>query len=124
MRESDLSRLIQIELAQSGVRLFRFHVGEFKLARGGVLVVGVPGMSDLLGYTPVTITPAMVGQTVAVFTACEVKTPGGYTEVARLAKQQQFIHIVQRAGGLAGFARSPQDARAICTMTGQPGTEG
>ena len=124
MRESDLSRLIQIELSPMGVRLFRFPVGEYELARGGRIVVGVPGMSDLLGWTPVTITPAMVGQTLAVFTACEVKVPGGYTEKARLEKQQRFIDTVRHAGGLAGFAYNLQEARAVCSLPNTPGTEG
>lgn len=64
------------------------------------------GGSDIIGITPVTITPDMVGQTVGVFTAQEVKTPKG-----RPTKEQlRFIEAVRNAGGIAGIARSPEEA--------------
>lgn len=118
MKESDLSRLIQIELAGEGVRLWRFPVGAYELAKGGMLKVGAPGMSDLLGLTQVIVTPAMVGHRIALFTAIEVKTPGGHTDPVRLKTQQNFIQRVRDAGGLAGFARSVEQARAITIISG------
>jgi len=63
------------------------------------------GSSDLIGLKQVTITPGMVGQTFAVFTAVEVKSKRGRPT----AKQQQFVDFVTRAGGLASIARSPED---------------
>ena len=68
-----------------------------------------PGGSDLIGWTPVAITPDMVGQTVAVFTAVEVKNATGRPSEAQL----NFIAQVLKAGGFAGIARSPGDAVAI-----------
>jgi hypothetical protein len=48
----------------------------------------------------------MVGKTVAVFTAIEAKTATG-----RVSKDQKnFITQVQDAGGIAGIARSSDDA--------------
>lgn len=65
-----------------------------------------PGFSDLFGLVPVVITPDMVGQQVAVFTALEVKTAKGKpTE-----KQAAFIKAVNDNGGRADVVRSPEDA--------------
>lgn len=67
------------------------------------------GSSDIIGWTQVTITPDMVGKTLAVFTAVEVKTPQGKES----SEQARFIERVKEAGGLAGFARTEQDAKTI-----------
>jgi hypothetical protein len=66
----------------------------------------VNGASDLIGWTTVTVTPDMVGQTIAVFTAQEVKTLTGRIR----PEQQNFIAQVTAAGGFAGVVRSPDDA--------------
>lgn len=68
-----------------------------------------PGFSDLFGLVPVEITPDMVGQTLAVFAAIEVKAPKG-----RLSdKQGNFLRAVTNNGGRAGVARSAEDALEI-----------
>ena len=73
-----------------------------------------PGSSDLIGWRTVTITPEMVGQQVAVFTSIEVKTPTG-----RLRPEQKlWLSAVQAAGGIAGVARSVEDALRITTADG------
>jgi hypothetical protein len=70
----------------------------------------VAGTSDLIGWTPVRITADMVGCRVAVFTSIETKkTKGGRTS----DDQANFIAQVQRAGGIAGVASSPEAARQI-----------
>ncbi len=51
----------------------------------------------------------MVGQQVAVFTSIEVKTPTGRIR----PEQQQWLETVQAAGGIAGVARSVEDAKAL-----------
>jgi hypothetical protein len=67
------------------------------------------GSADLIGWKQVTITPDMVGQKVAVFASIEVKTPTG-----RLTPEQQiWLGAVQAAGGVAGIARSVEDAQRI-----------
>ena len=124
MKESDLSRLIQLELSADGVRVWRFPVGSYELADGRRITVGIAGMSDLLGFTPVTVTQDMVGQTLAVFTACEVKRPGAYTDKKRLLSQEMFCAAVRRQGGLAGIANSVEEARVIIGQHDWPGTEG
>lgn len=71
--------------------------------------VGSPGGSDLIGYRRVTVTPEMVGQDLAVFAAVEVKTPRGRVK----AEQQQFVDHIRSAGGIAGIARSVDEAKNI-----------
>jgi hypothetical protein len=62
------------------------------------------GSSDLIGWTQ------RGGQ--AVFTAIEVKADRG-----RLTGEQaSFIAAVQSAGGIAGVARSPDEALALLTL--------
>lgn len=71
--------------------------------------VGSPGGSDLIGYRRVTVTPEMVGQDVAVFAAVEVKTARGRVR----PEQQQFVDHIRGAGGIAGIARSVDEAKNI-----------
>lgn len=111
---------------EMGARLFRNNVGrawvgnDQKITRSGMYHVeagsvilgnarpfkaGVPGMSDLIGWMPVEITPDMVGKTLAVYTAVETKTPRGRAT----AEQKQFLDVVARSGGRAGIARTDGD---------------
>lgn len=71
--------------------------------------VGSPGGSDLIGYRKVTVTPEMVGQEIAQFAAVEVKTARGRVR----PEQQRFIEHVRGAGGVAGIARSVEDAEEL-----------
>ena len=78
---------------------------------------GLPvGFSDLVGWRTVTVTDAMVGQDVAVFTAIEVKTTKGRTT----PEQERFLASVRSSGGLAGVARCESDALAIVEQTTRP----
>lgn len=70
-----------------------------------------PGASDLIGITRVMITPEMVGQTVGVFTAIEVKHETPVSD-----DQRRFIRIVSEFGGKAGVAHGPAEAREIVGM--------
>jgi uncharacterized protein YcgI (DUF1989 family) len=67
------------------------------------------GSSDLIGFRPLVITQDMVGSTIAVFTACEIKTETGTIR----PEQTDFINFVLKNGGFAGIARSPEDAKRI-----------
>jgi hypothetical protein len=125
--------LVRLRLAATrrGARLFRNNtglgwVGKFtafhkpqmvRVNKGDVLVrearplhAGIgKGGSDLIGWTPVTITPDMVGTTLAVFTAVEAKTEG----VAVTPEQAAFVHAVLDQGGKAGIAFHEDDLDAI-----------
>lgn len=70
--------------------------------------------SDLIGGTQVVITPDMVGKTVFILTAIEVKPVGfkiktQYTEWSREWAQENFCTWVREMGGFAGFATSGDD---------------
>jgi hypothetical protein len=66
------------------------------------------GSSDLIGWTPITITPDMVGKKLAVFTAIEVKLNknGKYRATE---KQKNFINAVKKSGGYACIADCEKD---------------
>jgi dihydroxyacid dehydratase/phosphogluconate dehydratase len=51
----------------------------------------------------------MVGTRLAIFTSIEVKTPTGRVR----PEQQAWLEAVQQAGGVAGVARSIDDAVRI-----------
>lgn len=102
MSETTLMRRVMYALSQAGATVFRNNVGVAKYPDGSRVRYGLcPGSSDIIGWTPVTITPDMVGRTVAVFTAVEVKTEYGRTT----AKQENFIARVREAGGRAIIVR-------------------
>ena len=67
------------------------------------------GNGDLIGWQSVTITPEMVGETVAIFTSIEVKTAKG----AHRAAQNTWREQVLAAGGIAFTARSVEQAKTI-----------
>jgi hypothetical protein len=67
------------------------------------------GSSDLIGLRQVLIGPEHLGQTLAVFTAIEVKAPGG-----RLREEQRsFLALVERFGGYGGVAKSKAEAARV-----------
>ena len=70
------------------------------------------GTSDLIGFTPIKITPEMVGKTVAVFTAIEMKKEknGAY---GATDGQKKFIKKIKEKGGLAGVAYDNESAAEI-----------
>lgn len=72
---------------------------------------GIKGMSDLIGWTTVEITPDMVGRKFAVYSAIEVKQKSGRIK----PEQQIFIDNVRKHGGFAGVARSAEEAQKVLT---------
>ena len=109
--ERDTQTSILLELSRGPTRLLRINAGVawqgsvlqhnrdlLVLARPYAIRLAAPGVSDLIGWTE-------GGR----FVAIEVKAPRG-----RLTDEQAaFIELVRRSGGLAGVARSVDDARAI-----------
>jgi hypothetical protein len=110
-QHSRLMQDIQIKIGlRDDARLFKNQVGMLKDANGQRVRFGLcRGSSDLIGWQSVTITPAMVGTKVAIFTAIELKTGKSWPT----KPQRLFIEAVKKHGGKAGIARSIEDAHAI-----------
>jgi hypothetical protein len=110
--ETIIQQRIRLELGREpSLRLFRNNTGSLPDPRTKRPVqFGLcKGSADLIGWKQVTITPDMVGQQMAVFASIEVKTPTG-----RLTPEQSnWLSVVQTAGGVAGVARSVEDAQQI-----------
>jgi len=118
--ETKLQNLQMLALSQAGCLVWRAEtagawVGKViykdnqtvMLANARMIQAGLcKGGSDIIGIRPTVITQDMVGKTVGVFIADEVKTSKG-----RATKEQlRFIEAVNNAGGIAGIARSVEDA--------------
>jgi hypothetical protein len=112
MSESNIVQEIRLDAAKNDCVIWKNVRGNFRSEDGKRRIAAgllASGASDLIGFTRVTITPDMVGQTVPVFTAIEVKTDKGYPSIA----QKDFIAFVLQNGGKAGVARSTEDAKKI-----------
>jgi hypothetical protein len=108
--EQAIQQQIRLACSSGSTRLFRNNTGTLRDANGRPVQFGLAkGSADLIGWSSVTITPDMVGQTVAVFTSIEVKCATGRLR----PEQRQWLDAVQAAGGIAGVARSVEDARAL-----------
>lgn len=106
--ETKIVHACMVALSQAGARVFRNVRGMFYTLQGQPIRAGLQpnGASDIIGWYSITVTPDMVGCKVAVFTAIEVKTQRGRVR----PEQQNYIDAVRCAGGIAGVARSAEDA--------------
>lgn len=133
--EGNVQRKIWLGLGAVS-RLFRVNTGRAwlsnmgpagvqKLSDGSVLIksarsiaIGfadtkgdpIEGASDLNGWTTIEVTPEMVGQRLAIFTAIETKASNGGK---KRAGQINFCGQVESAGGITGFANSEESAKHI-----------
>jgi hypothetical protein len=112
MTEQQIQQQIRIACGTGDTRLFRNNTGTLRDQHGRPVQFGLcKGSADLIGWRTVTVTPDMVGTQVAVFLSIEVKTPTGRLR----PEQRQWLDAVQTAGGIAGVARSVDDALRIVT---------
>jgi hypothetical protein len=118
LSEQRIQQEIRLAISNGDTRVFRNNTGTLKDANGRPVQFGLcKGSADLIGWTTRTVTQEMVGQRIAVFTSIEVKTPTGRLR----PEQQQWLDAVQAAGGIAGVARSVEDAKAlVCDKTYTP----
>ena len=128
MAESEVQQQIRLAVGSAGY-LWRNNSGAFRDEKGRWIRYGLANeskqfnevckSSDLIGITPVTVTPDMVGKTIGVFTAVECKQPGWklLPSDKRGAAQLNFINLVRACGGIAGFARSVEEFFAILPTT-------
>lgn len=108
--ETALQNKIRLAVGKlKDVRLFRNNVGMINGVQFGLCV----GSSDLIGFQSVTVTPEMVGQKIAVFTAIEVKTESGKVS----EPQTKFIEMVRKFGGIGAVVRSVDDAVELLKIT-------
>lgn len=108
MQESKILNEIRVGVSPGSI-LFRQQVGTFLTREGYPIKVGFKGTPDLCGWTVITITPDLIGRRVAVFTGIEVKTETGRIR----PEQQHFIDVLKKAGGIAGIARSLEEAKTL-----------
>jgi hypothetical protein len=120
MTETDIQRRIQLALSTEHSRIWRNTVGQgwqgkvvsqsptrIVLEYYRAIEFGLaPGSSDLIGPTSIEIMPEMVGRRIAVFTAIEVKDIKKYPT----PEQRRYVNMITELGGIAGVARSVEDA--------------
>jgi hypothetical protein len=112
--EQQIQQHIRLTCGGGTTRLFRNNTGTLRDQHGRPVTFGLcKGSADLIGWRTITITPEMVGQQVAVFTSIEVKTATGRVR----PEQQQWLDAVTAAGGIAGVARSVEDAQQLLGLT-------
>jgi len=119
--ETNIVRRIMLAFSKiKGVKIFRNNTasgwaGQSHLLNNGDRVIKNPyplkaglcvGSSDLIGFKSIEITPEMVGKSVAVFLACEVKTISGKAT----PEQINFIEMVNKNGGIGIIARDEEEA--------------
>lgn len=123
--EGQVQQHIRLDAVKVGTTLWRNNNGaclddtgrliRYGLGNDSEKINKVIKSSDLIGITPILITPDMVGQVVGVFTAIEVKreswNPHMLTD--REEAQLNFINHVIQKGGYGGFATSPEQFRRI-----------
>lgn len=114
--------------AQWGCRLFRNNSGGFYDKAGNFIRFGLMvnkkkwlakfRTSDKIGFTPVTITPEMVGKTIPVITCFEDKKPDftireNYKKGSREWMQKNWIDLIKSFNGIAGFVRGERDVDSV-----------
>jgi hypothetical protein len=118
LSEQRIQQEIRLAISHGDIKVFRNNTGTLRDQHGRPVQFGLcKGSADLIGWRTVTVTPEMVGTQVAVFLSIEVKTPTGRLR----PEQQQWLDAVQAAGGIAGVARSVEDAQRL-TMRDQGGS--
>lgn len=104
--ETNIQNAIMLKLSQMGCYVWRNHVGKFRSPDGSRIVsIGVVGSSDLMAVKPTLITADMVGQTLPVFMAIEVKTATG----KQSEPQKKWQAAMEKINVQYIVARSPDD---------------
>lgn len=117
MDEAEVQQQVQVMASYLGGKLWRNNCGGFEDRTGRTVYFGLGNISkasskqfkssDLIGFTPVKITPDMVGKTLPVFTAIECKRPDWKpTNSLREAGQKKFIDVINNNNGIASFVNS------------------
>lgn len=126
--EEKANQDVRLRVTSWGMRMFRNNSGVLMNPNGVPVRFGLGNESkkinkvlkspDLVGVYELEITPEMVGKKVAVFSGIEVKKKGfkekeNYNENSREFGQNNFIKLIKKFGGLAGFASCKEDVDRI-----------
>lgn len=123
MNETNIMRSIMAAISKPGTRVFRQNTGvawqgDVRKNPDGSITIRNPrpihaglckGSSDLIGWKSVLVASHHVGKRLAVFLAIETKGKRTVTT----PEQTNFLDRVKSDGGLAGIARSVDDAQQI-----------
>jgi ribosomal protein S19 len=118
--ESTSQQQIRLEAPRLGQRLWRNNNGACVDINGRQIRYGLANdsaklnkkikSSDLIGITPIIITPDMVGKTLGVFTSVETKRAGWtFKGSEREVAQKAWNDLIKAMGGLSGFATCKED---------------
>lgn len=109
--ETNISNEILLALSRPDSLAWKQTVGAFRDMHNPqrIVKVGVPGLSDIMCVQAVTITPDMVGKTVGVAVAHEVKTPTG----SQRDTQKRWQAAFEKRGGIYLISRSPDQAVSL-----------
>lgn len=122
--ESQVQQEVQIAARHFNCTLLRNNSGAFSDKDGRQVRYGLGHTSpkqqfkssDLIGITKIVITPDMVGRTIGVFTALEVKKES-WNESKKFddheIKQNNFLLFVKLNGGIASFINSVDKLKDI-----------
>lgn len=112
--EQAVQQLIRLAASDNGVHLWRNNSGMLYNQDGVPVRYGLGNdsakinkrlkSSDLIGITPIVVTPEMVGATVGIFTAIEVKRSSWkWRATQEEIAQNNYIELVIRNGGIGAF---------------------
>ena len=117
--ESNAQALVRLEASRKGKLLFRNNVGagtimesnsflRWGLANESKAVNSKLKSGDLIGISPILITPAHVGRVIGQFTSREIKRPGWkYTGSDREKAQIRWAELILAKGGDAAIVTGP-----------------
>jgi hypothetical protein len=97
--EKQVTIEIRMMLAEEGVTNWRNHQINTGRGRAGLAIGG----SDIVAVV------APHGRLLAI----EIKAPGKRTHKFREEQQDRFLRLVRESGGVSGYARSKEEARAL-----------
>jgi len=125
MLESSVQQRVRLEAARLGLHLWRNNSGacedmtgrqiRFGLGNDSAKLNRVFKSSDLIGIAPTVVSQEMVGQTLGVFIALEIKASGWKPKSndTREQAQRRFIDHVIGCGGIAGIINNADQIEGL-----------